>query len=119
MDVKSVNYVAVVRRGDNVILGQRVHIPTAVDYVEYTRKVIGSAGWASVETDKLTLSDGENCFFVLIDPSGIAFIAIASKHYPARYVYDSADGSVAGLLGGVYPRLARSLHARPHSCPRM
>lgn len=98
---KQVAYLCVARRGDGAILAQRVHVPGPVDYLDYTRKVLTSPGWAAVATDKLTLSDGTNTFFVLIEPSGIALIAIATKDYPTRYIYDAVDGRTAGLLGGV------------------
>ena len=102
MEVKQISYLCVARRVDGAILAQRVHIPGSVDYLDYTKKVLTSPGWAAVATDKLTLSDGTNSFFVLIEPNGIAYIAIATRDYPTRYIYDSVDGRVAGLLGGAY-----------------
>jgi hypothetical protein len=100
MDQKSIQYVCVARRSDNAIIAQRVHVPTQVDYLDYTRKVLSSPGWAAVSTDKLTLSDGVNSFYVLIDGEGRAFIAIATNAYPSRHIYDSTDGRTSGFLGG-------------------
>ena len=95
---KQVAYICVARRGDSAILAQRVHIPSSIDYSEFTKKVLSSPGWAAVATDKLQLSDGSNNFYVLIESSGIVFIAVASVEYPTRFIYDAADGRSVGLL---------------------
>lgn len=102
VEVKQILYTCVSRRTDNAIVAQRVHISTALDYLDYTRRVLSSPGWAAVATDKLTLSDATNSFFVLILPDGLVFIAITTKEYPTRYIYDSADGRIAGFLGGTW-----------------
>ena len=51
-------------------------------------------------TDKLSLDDGPNMFYVLIDDAGRVYIAITSKGYPSRFIYGSPDGSTRGVLGG-------------------
>ena len=102
-EAKQITYVAIARRSDNAIVCQRVHVASQLDYLDYTKKVLASPGWAAVTTDKLTLSDGQNSFYVLIDGDGRAFIAITTNDYPLRYIYDSADGQTAGLLGGACP----------------
>lgn len=42
----------------------------------------------------------DNTFYVLIDDAGRTFIAVASKAYPSRHIYDSTDGRTEGFLGG-------------------
>jgi hypothetical protein len=74
------------------------------DYIANVGKVLSSPGWASVTTDKLSLDDGENRFYVLIDEQGRVYIAITSKAYPSRYIYSSTDGATRGVLGGELTR---------------
>jgi hypothetical protein len=46
----------------------RIHtLDKTYDYIANVMKVLNSPGWASVTTDKLSLDDGENRFYVLID----------------------------------------------------
>lgn len=93
---------AVARRTDNVVIAQRVHVPSRTDdYLANVKRVLSSPGWANVTTDKLSLDDGDNTFYVLIDEAGRAYIAVASKSYPARHIYDSPDGRNQGFLGAV------------------
>lgn len=73
------------------------------DYLANVAKVLNSPGWASVTTDKLSLDDGDNRFYVLIDEQGRVYVAITSKAYPSRYIYTSTDGSTRGVLGGTNP----------------
>ena len=70
---------------------------------------------------QLSLDDGPNMFYVLIDDvgccdvvlrwggeltrplllqAGRVYVAITSKGYPSRYIYGSPDGQTRGLLQG-------------------
>ena len=50
------------------MLASRTHTSDkSYDFVANVNKVLGSPGWASVTTDKLSLDDGPNMFYVLID----------------------------------------------------
>jgi hypothetical protein len=98
--MKEIKFLAVARRGDKAMLAHRIHtLDKTYDYIANVMKVLNSPGWASVTTDKLSLDDGENRFYVLIDEAGRVFIAITSKAYPSRYIYSSSDGSTRGVLG--------------------
>jgi hypothetical protein len=100
--VQEIRYVCVARRSDNVVIAQRVHTPARTgNFFQNVKRVLDSPGWATITSDKLTLDDGENTFYVLIDEAGRAYIAVASKAYPARHIYDSNDGRTEGFLGGV------------------
>lgn len=99
--VQEIRYVCVARRPENVVIAQRVHTPAKTsNFYQNVKRVLDSPGWANITSDKLTLDDGENTFYVLIDDQGRAFIAVASKSYPARHIYDSNDGRTEGFLGG-------------------
>ena len=99
--VQELRYVCVARRSDNAVIAQRVHAAgKAPTYYQDVKRVLDSPGWASVTSDKLTLDAGENTFYVLMDDAGRAYIAVASKAYPARHIYDSNDGRYEGFLGG-------------------
>lgn len=66
--VKEIKFLCVARRGDKAILASRIHSSDrSYDYVANVQKVLNSPGWASVTTDKLSLDDGPNMFYVLID----------------------------------------------------
>lgn len=99
---QEIRYVCIARRSDNVVIAQRIHTPArSGNFFQNVKRVLDSPGWATITSDKLTLDDGENTFYVLIDDAGRAFIAVASKGYPARHIYDSNDGRTEGFLGGV------------------
>lgn len=99
MAEKEVKFVAVARRSDKVILASRIHTADkSYDFVSNVNKVLSSPGWASVTTDKLSLDDGPNMFYVLIDEAGRVFVAITSKGYPSRFIYGSTDGQTRGIL---------------------
>lgn len=111
--VQEIRYVCVARRTDNVVVAQRVHTPArATNYFQNVKRVLDSPGWATISSDKLTLDDGDNTFYVLIDDSGRAFIAVASKAYPARHMYDSTDGRSEGFLGGAWGAAGHCARAR-------
>jgi hypothetical protein len=100
---KEVKFLAVARKSDKSILAS--HIASAdrsYDYVANVTKVLNSPGWASVTTDKLSLDDPPNVFYVSIDEGGRVFIVITSKGYPSRYIYGSADGNTRGILAGTW-----------------
>lgn len=100
-NAQEIRYTCVARRSDNVVIAQRVHTPARTgNFLQNVKRVLDSPGWATITSDKLTLDDGENTFYVLIDDQGRVFIAVASKSYPARYIYDSNDGRTEGFLGG-------------------
>lgn len=96
---KEIKFVAVARRSDKAILASRVHTTDkSYDFLSNVSKVLSSPGWASVTTDKLSLDDGPNMFYVLIDDAGRVYIAITSKGYPSRFIYGTADGATRGFL---------------------
>lgn len=96
---KEIKFISIARKSDKVILASRIHsVDKSYDYIANVNKVLGSPGWASVTTDKLSLDDGPNMFYVLIDTNGRVYIAITSKGYPSRYIYGSPDGSTRGVL---------------------
>ena len=58
----------VARKTDKLIIASRTHrSDPQYDFVANVKKVLDSPGWATVTTDKLTLEDGPNMFYVLID----------------------------------------------------
>ena len=66
--VKEIKFLCVARRSDKVVLASRIHsADRSYDYLANVQKVLNSPGWASVTTDKLSLDDGPNMFYVLID----------------------------------------------------
>jgi hypothetical protein len=66
--VKEIKFLAVARRSDKALLCTRVHsTDKSYDYVANVQRVLTSPGWASVTTDKLSLDDGGNMFYMLID----------------------------------------------------
>jgi hypothetical protein len=68
---KEIKFLAVARRTDKVVLASRIHsADKAYDYLANVNKVLCSPGWASVTTDKLSLDDGGNMFYILIDEVG-------------------------------------------------
>lgn len=98
---KEIKFLAVARRGDKAVLCHRIHTSDkSYDYLANVNKVLGSSGWASVTGDKLSLDDGGNMFYVLIDEQGRVYIAITSKGYPSRFIY-SSDGNSRGVLGAL------------------
>jgi len=100
--VKEIKFIAVARRSDKALLCHRIHSnDKSYDYIANVQKVLNSPGWASVTTDKLSLDDGGNMFYVLIDEQGRTYIAITSKGYPSRYIYSSSDGNTRGVLGAL------------------
>jgi hypothetical protein len=65
---KEIKFLAIARRNDKAILASRIHTADkGYDYLANVNKVLSSPGWASVTTDKLSLDDGGNIFYVLID----------------------------------------------------
>jgi len=65
---KEIKFLCVARRSDKVVLASRIHsADRSYDYAANVQKVLNSPGWASVTTDKLSLDDGPNMFYVLID----------------------------------------------------
>jgi hypothetical protein len=66
--VKEIKFLAVARRSDKALLCHRIHSnDKSYDYIANVQKVLNSPGWASITTDKLSLDDGGNMFYVLID----------------------------------------------------
>lgn len=98
--VKEVRFLAVARKSDKVILASRTHTLGAAgtEFVDKVKNVLGSPGWASVTTDKLSLDDGGNMFHMLMDEAGRTYVTITSKAYPSRFIYGTADGSTRGIL---------------------
>lgn len=82
-------------------------VPSNVNYVQSVRGVLGSPGWARLNSDRLTLDDGDNTFYVLIDDAQRVYIVVVSKAYPSRLIYDSADGKTEGFLSGGHSDLPR------------
>jgi hypothetical protein len=107
---KEIRYVAIARRSDNVIVSQHMHVQSSVNYVQSVKGVLGSPGWARLNSDRLTLDDGENTFYVLIDDAQRVYIVVVAKAYPARLIYDSADGKTEGFLSGSPAPLLLALH---------
>ena len=102
---KEIRFVCVARR-DGTVVAQHTHVPSAtVNYMQNVRGVLGSPKWATLQSNRLTLTtdNGENTFYVLIDDAGRVFIAVTSAAYPGRAVYDSADGKTEGFLNGGWP----------------
>jgi hypothetical protein len=65
---KEIKFIAVARRNDKALLCHRVHTADkSYDYIANVQKVLNSPGWASITTDKLSLDDGGNLFYMLID----------------------------------------------------
>ena len=102
------------RKTDKVILASRTHTADkSYDFVANVAKVLGSPGWASVTTDKLSLDDGPNMFYVLIDEVR----GVAARRGVSRRVADEARP--AGACRGP-PLGNRALLARrnaPRSLP--
>jgi len=66
--------VCVARKSDKVVLASRTHTADKTyDFVSNVNKVLNSPGWASVTTDKLSLDDGPNMFYVYIDEVNRSF----------------------------------------------
>jgi len=66
--VKEIKFLAIARKSDKVLLAS--HTATAdrsYDFVGNVNKVMGSPGWASVTTDKLSLDDPPNMLYVSLD----------------------------------------------------
>lgn len=89
----------------------------AYDYLANVQKVLNSPGWASVTTDKLSLDDGGNMFYILIDEQGRVYIAITSKGYPSRYIYSSSDGGTRGVLGALKKEITDRFPDLSMTCP--
>ena len=65
---REIRFLAVARRSDKVVLAHRIHtLDKSYDFLQNVQKVLNSPGWASVTTDKLSLEDGPNMFYVLLD----------------------------------------------------
>ncbi len=65
---KEIKFLAVARKGDKAIVASYIHSSDkSYDYVANVQKVLHSPGWASVTSDKLSLDDGGNMFYVFID----------------------------------------------------
>jgi hypothetical protein len=79
--------------------------------------VLNSPGWASVTGEKLSLDDGGNMFYVLIDEQGRVYIAITSKGYPSRYIYSSSDGNSRGILGALKREVVEKFPDVSLTCP--
>jgi hypothetical protein len=68
LSAKEIKFVCVARKSDKVVLASRTHTADKTyDFVSNVNKVLNSPGWASVTTDKLSLDDGPNMFYVYID----------------------------------------------------
>jgi hypothetical protein len=93
--VKEIKFLAVARRSDKALLCTRVHsTDKSYDYVANVQRVLTSPGWASVTTDKLSLDDGGNMFYMLIDEvrggraeAGGAQATGASPNWPQRTAF--------------------------------
>jgi len=110
--------VCVARKSDKVVLASRTHTADKTyDFVSNVNKVLNSPGWASVTTDKLSLDDGPNMFYVYIDEAGRVYIAITSKGYPSRYIYGSPDGSTRGVLAELKRQILERFAEVSLSCP--
>ena len=65
---KELKFLAVARRGDKTVLASRVHTTDkSYDYLGKVNQVMGSPGWQTVTTDRLSLEDVGYMFYVLID----------------------------------------------------
>ena len=130
---REIRFLAVARRSDKVILAHRIHtLDKSYDFIANVQKVLNSPGWASVTTDKLSLDDGPNMFYVLLDvvraPRGAnadtsARCGWATLPRDAFHHHLVAGGPrvhrhhVQGLPEQIHLRLARRLDARhPRRC---
>lgn len=115
---KEIKFLCVARKTDKQIVASRTHTADrSYDFIANVNKVLNSPGWASVTTDKLSLDDEPNMFYVLIDNEGRVFIAITSKGYPSRYIYGSPDGSTRGVLAELKREVADKFGEPSLSCP--
>ena len=65
---REIKFLAVARKSDKAILASHTQTSDkSYDFAAKVTKVLNSSGWASVVTDKISLDDGPNIFFVLID----------------------------------------------------
>ncbi len=58
----------------------------------------------------------ENRYILLVLMGGFpgrTFIAVASKGYPSRHIYDSTDGRTEGFLGGKLALVVRTRDVNP------
>lgn len=118
LSAKEIKFVCVARKSDKVVLASRTHTADKTyDFVSNVNKVLNSPGWASVTTDKLSLDDGPNMFYVYIDEAGRVYIAITSKGYPSRYIYGSPDGSTRGVLAELKRQILERFAEVSLSCP--
>jgi hypothetical protein len=110
--VKEIKFLAVARRSDKALLCHRIHsADKSYDYIANVQKVLNSPGWASITTDKLSLDDGGNMFYVLIDEVRRAAAAGAAwatgRSGPPRKLAHAPRGRGRGR-GGPVARLRRA-----------
>jgi hypothetical protein len=114
--VKEIKFLAVARRSDKAILCHCIHsADSSYDYLANVLKVLNSPGWASVTGERLSLDDGGNMFYVLIDQQGRVYIAIASKGYPSRFIY--SDGNARGILTALKRDINEKFPEVSMTCP--
>ena len=113
-EARQILYCAVARRTDNVVIAQRVHVPSrGQDYLANVRRVLSSPGWASVTTDKLTLDDGPNtcaCFSTLC----IVHVGFIAHGVLTRCSLRFAGRSGPGVRSGGHQVLPQPPHLRRH-----
>jgi hypothetical protein len=65
---REIKFVAVARKSDKNIVASHVQSSDkSYDYVAKVHNVLQSPGWATVTSDKLSLEDGPNMFWVSTD----------------------------------------------------
>ena len=116
--VKEIKFLAVARRSDKALLCTRVHsTDKSYDYVANVQRVLTSPGWASVTTDKLSLDDGGNMFYMLIDEvrGGGAEAMRGAWVEPARAMLVPADTFSRTRLSGEGTERRRAAASRGRS----
>lgn len=115
---KEIKFLAVARKSDKAIIASHIQSSDkSYDYVANVSKVLQSPGWATVTSDKLSLDDGPNMFYVSIDEAGRVYICITTKGYPSRYIYGTADGQTRGVLAELKRQFVERFGDASLTCP--
>lgn len=116
--IKEIKFLAVARKSDKQIIAHHTQSSDkSYDYIANVNKVITSPGWATVTSDKLSLDDGPNMFYVLSDEAGRVYVCISSKGYPSRYIYGTADGMTRGILSELKRQFVDRFGDASLTCP--
>ena len=73
---RQVRYLCVARRTDGAVVAYHTHVAGAVNYGHGVRGILSSPGWGRLQTDRITLNDGENTYHVLLDGEQRVYIAV-------------------------------------------